>query len=244
MDFAVIGKLHSYVQQKNFKFATEFKKKTGQAIINSNGNLQLELKKQNNQSLVDKMIQAQQSSRDENSNKRVSSIKQKLLSGRKISTEELGYLKENAPDLYKKAKKVEETREELKVALKNAKSKSEAQKAVTQALIKASADATAEIESAKLGVSANAINVNNTNQNINLNENVNLNVPNNSINEDNSPSNLVEKFIMIVRGIEDEYSDFAKSDDYKNLAGDEFEKQKIKPLNHQVLKTLKAYNKK
>ena len=151
MDFTTIGTLHSYIQQKNLKFAANYKQKTGQTIVSSSGNLKLDLKAANNQSLAEKMIQAQQANRDEYSKQRISSIKRKLMSGKKISNEELGYLKKNDPDLYKKAKKAEEAREDLKADLKKAKTKSEARMAVTRALLKASAEATAELKAAQGG---------------------------------------------------------------------------------------------
>ena len=157
MDFTMIGTLHSYVQQNNLKFAANYKQKTGKSVVSSSGNMQLDLKAANNRSLVDKMIQAQQADKDEYSKQRVSSIRRKLLSGKKISNEELGYLKKNDPDLYKKAKKAEEAREELKADLRKAKTKAEARQAVTRALIKASAEATAEIKAAKVAVGGGGI---------------------------------------------------------------------------------------
>ena len=157
MDFTMIGTLHSYVQQNNLKFAANYKQKTGKSVVSSSGNMQLDLKAANNRSLVDKMIQAQQADKDEYSKQRVSSIRRKLLSGKKISNEELGYLKKNDPDLYKKAKKAEEAREELKADLRKAKTKAEARQAVTRALIKASAEATAEIKAAKGAVGGGGI---------------------------------------------------------------------------------------
>ena len=323
MDFTVIGTLHSYVQQNNFKFAADYKKKTGQSIIGSSGNLKLDLKAAENHSLVDKMIQAQQADKDEYSKQRVSSIRRKLLSGKKISNEELGYLKKNDPDLYKKAKKAEEAREDLKAALRKAKTKQEARQAVTQALIKASAEATAEIKAAKAGgggisgisgigigggttagyeggqeiggPSAEAIfgsgNVNGSSEEpsmIRLNEQINASETENNIdveavaaqegaalqkinnevsvareinneaakvesanaeelinnkaessnaNSQNDPlkndnkgdpiNGIIEKFIMVVRAIEDEWHNFSKSDEYKELAEDYFEKADI-----------------
>ena len=321
MDFTTIGTLHSYVQQKNLKFAADYKKKTGQSVVSSTGNLKLDLKAANNKSLVDKMIQAQQSNKDEYSKQRISSIKQKLMNGKKISNEELGYLKKNDPDLYKKAKKAEEAREDLKAALRKAKTKQEARQAVTQALIKASAEATAELAAAKNagvggaglsggntpsyeasqeigGPSAEAIfggnNIGDSNNEpsmIRLNEQINasssendvnveeiaaqegatLNKINNEVNiarevraeaakaesanstesinnkpdsVDSSKSNntnnpldtnnngspvsgIMEKFIMVVRAIEDEWINFTKSDDYKELAEDLFEEAEI-----------------
>ena len=289
MDFTVVGTLHSYVQQKNLKFAANYKQKTGQTVVSSSGNLKLDLKAANNQSLVDKMIQAQQSNKDEYSKQRVSSIKQKLLNGREISNEELGYLKKNAPELYKKAKKAVEAREELKAALSKAKTKEEARKAVTQAMIKASAEASAELEAAKLGAGSNASRINpagyqasqevntanaeiaagNSNEPsmIRLNEQINSTSAENNVNpaenlqaaalkdinsniaennaiqsdltaelnknqnvisdssqEDKTLDGILEKFIMVVRAIEDEWITFSKSDDYKDLPDDILEK--------------------
>ena len=336
MDFTVIGTLHSYVQQKNFKFAANYKKKTGQTVVSSSGNLQLDLRAANNRSLVDKMLQAQQSNKDEYSKQRVSSIKRKLLSGKKISNEELGYLKKNDPDLYKKAKKAEEAREDLKAALRKAKTKQEARQAVTQALIKASAEATAEIKAANAGGGISGIggngnsvgssagyesgqeiggpnaeaifgNVNGSSNEpsmIRLNEQINNlntsseaqvdpniaaaqegallkdinnevsvarevgteaakaesinsaesinNKPENSIaaNPNDSTNNeqndvvggIIEKFIMVVRAIEDEWATFSNSDEFKDLAEDMFEEAenktngKSKYKNHALVK--------
>ncbi len=337
MDFTTIGTLNSYVQQKNLKFAANYKKKTGQTIVSSSGNLKLDLKAANNQSLAEKMIQAQQSSRDEYSKQRISSIKRKLMSGKKISNEELGYLKKNDPDLYKKAKKVEESREELKADLKKAKTKAEARMAVTRALIKASAEATAELKAAQSGVgggvggistagyaagqevsdpSAEAVvgsEINGVSEEpsmIRLNEQINassaegdvdieaaaaqegaaLKEINNdvsaarevnaeaanaedSINEkaENSDtinsssgksensgdvnSSILEKFIMVVRAIEDEWQTFAKSDEYKEMPEGIFEEAEIEksrkykhkkqdPISnptYQVLDAISAY---
>ena len=311
MDFSVIGTLHSYVQQKNLKFAADYKKKTGQSLVSSSGNVRLDLKAAINRSLADKMIQAQKSDNSEYAKQRVSSIRRKLMSGKKISNEELGYLKKNDPDLYKKAKKAEDAREELKAALSKAKTKEEARKAVTQAVIKASAEATAELSAAKAAVSgaggaainaagyeasqevggpnaeaiqgyANAdepsmvklneqINAQSAEGNVeetaiqegtalkeinneisvareveaeaakaeyaNSEESVNnkpddsnSDNPNNPVKNDNSGFSIpgiMEKFIMVVRAIEDEWATFSKSDEYKELAENLMEDAKI-----------------
>lgn len=340
MDFTTIGTLNSYVQQKNLKFAANYKKKTGQTIVSSSGNLKLDLKAANNQSLAEKMIQAQQSSRDEYSKQRISSIKRKLMSGKKISNEELGYLKKNDPDLYKKAKKAEEAREDLKADLKKAKTKAEARMAVTRALIKASAEATAELKAAQSGAgggvggigtagyaagqevsgpSVEAVvggEINGVNEEpsmIRLNEQINassaedavdveaaaaqegaaLKEINNDVNtarevsaeaakaesanseesinekaenvdtinshsekSSNSGdvnSSILEKFIMVVRAIEDEWQTFAKSDEYKEMPEGILEETEIKkthkrrkqePINnptYQILDAISAY---
>ena len=351
MDFTTIGTLHSYIQQKNLKFAAKYKQKTGQTIVSSSGNLKLDLKAANNQSLAEKMIQANQKSDNEYSKQRVSSIKRKLMSGKKISNEELGYLKKNDPDLYKKAKKAEEAREDLKAELKKAKTKSEARMAVTRALIKASAEATAELKAAQGGAGggmagggggistsgyqagqeiggANVEGIFGSEVNgggeepsmIRLNEQINassvegegnvdveaaaaqegaaLKEINNDVsvareveteaakaesaNSDESLNNktersdstdstkptdcktdnngdptsgILEKFIMVVRAIEDEWATFAKSDEYKEMPEDLFEeaekemsvkhkRKKQEPINepnYQILDAISAY---
>ncbi|MBR1729117.1 MAG: hypothetical protein IJ728_06280 [Selenomonadaceae bacterium] len=319
MDFSTIGTVSSYVQQKNLKFAANFKKQTGQSIVNSSGNLQLELKRANNKSLAEKMIQANQTEDSEYVKQRVSSIRRKLLNGKKISNEELGYLKKNDPDLYKKAKKAEESREELKAALRKAKTKQEARQAVTRALVKASSEALAELSAAKsaAGISGggningnaagyeasqeiggpnaeaiqafengddaalarineqitakatennfdssvdieasklkdinseiaatNEINAENaietaaaeTNEMINKpndqkSDQTNFSQPSSPLSNGNSKndpvSGIMEKFIMVVRAIEDEWITFAKSDEFKELAEDLFEEAEI-----------------
>ena len=351
MDFTTIGTLHSYVQQKNLKFAANYKQKTGQTIVSSSGNLKLDLKAANNQSLAEKMVQANQKSDNEYSKQRISSIKRKLMSGKKISNEELGYLKKNDPDLYKKAKKAEEAREDLKAELKKVKTKAEARMAVTRALIKASAEATAELKAAQGGGMAGGgggistsgyetgqeigganvegifgSEVNNSNAEpsmIRLNEQINassvegednVNVEaaaaqegatlkeiNNEVsiareveteaakaelanseesintkaehsdstdstsstkstdlktnNNGDPTSSILEKFIMVVRAIEDEWATFAKSDEYKEMPEDLFEeaenemsvkhkRKKQDPINepnYQILDAVSAY---
>ncbi|MBR2178854.1 MAG: hypothetical protein IJ862_00445 [Selenomonadaceae bacterium] len=353
MDFTTIGTLHSYVQQKNLKFAANYKQKTGQTIVSSSGNLKLDLKAANNQSLAEKMIQANQKSDNEYSKQRISSIKRKLMSGKKISNEELGYLKKNDPDLYKKAKKAEEAREDLKAELRKAKTKAEARMAVTRALIKASAEATAELKAAQGGAgggsgftsgeggvstagyeagqeiggpTAEGIfggGVNSSGEEpsmIRLNEQINassvegesnvdieaaatqegaaLKEINNDVsvareveieaakaesanseesinnkaehsdstnstkstdwktdNNGDPTSGILEKFIMVVRAIEDEWATFAKSDEYKEMPEDLFEEaenemsgkhkrkkqESINEPNYQILDAISAY---
>ena len=62
-------------------------------------------------------------------------IRQKLRQGQKLSATDKQYLKDNNPDLYEKVARIEERREALARALRNAKTKDEAQRAVAQANI-------------------------------------------------------------------------------------------------------------
>lgn len=55
-------------------------------------------------------------------------IQTKLMSGKKLSSEEMDYLRENNPDLYKKAKAIEMEREAYERELKQCKTKEEVEK--------------------------------------------------------------------------------------------------------------------
>ena len=135
--FEGIGKLGSYLQQHTLQVKVNYKLQTGQ---------DLETDKKKDDNIVDIMLSHTSDSDD--SSERVASIKQKLMNGREISDEELRYLEKNSPDLYEKAVKVKEVRERLKDDLKHAKTKAEAQQAVTRAQIEVAASAKAELSGA------------------------------------------------------------------------------------------------
>ena len=141
MDFAVIGRLSSYVKQNNLMFAAKHKIRTGQTLVNASGNLI----SANMLSTFDKLREGAKASTTQAKQQKIRRIKQKLQSGQKLSSEELGFLRTNDPKTYKKAKAADDAREELKAELKKAKSKSEAREAVTRAMVKASAEAMAEL---------------------------------------------------------------------------------------------------
>ena len=276
MDFAVMGTISSYVKQKNLSFAAKHKIRTGQTLTNANGNFVSV-----NTSTFDKLREAAKASNDQAKQQKLRRIKQKLMSGQKISQEEMGFLRVNDTKLYKKAKHAEEAREELKAELKKAKSKSEAREAMTRALVKASTDAMAELSALGQGggaVSAGgsgnaaamsqgdagAMNISGGevsagevsaasegNVNISGAENQTLTEVNQSIqnsgekatgelsqsareeisgNRDDDKSkptygaedvdtaeDIMEKFIMTIRALEDEWARFTNSDEYKNL---------------------------
>ena len=149
MDFTMIGTVGSYIKQKNLNFAANYKIKTGQRVADVNGNLQFA-----KSNMFDEILKANQKSDTDVNSARIASIKQKLMNGRKLSTEEMSYLREKDPKLYKKAKHADDAREELKADLKKAKTKQEARQAVTQAMMKASAEASAELAAYKSGSSA------------------------------------------------------------------------------------------
>lgn len=255
MDFATMGKVGSYIKQKNLSFAANYKIKTGQRVMDSSGNLNFA-----ETSMFDQIKTATKKTEEEVKAARLRSIKQKLMNGKKLSDEEMGFLLKNDRDLYKKAKHADDAREELKSELKGAKTKQEAREILTRAMVKASAEASAELAACKGGiamgagsidglsiigdVSVSTENLSTSIENISVNENP-ASTENLATNENSNPlennlrtdektlggksdaNGILEKFIMTIRAIEDEWTKFSNSDEYKNLREDYFEDEKI-----------------
>jgi len=297
MDFTTIGTIGSYIKQKNLNFAANYKLKTGQRVTDANGNLQFA-----KSNMFDEMLKAQKKSDSEVDAAKIASIKQKLMSGKKLSTAEMSYLKEKDTKLYKKAKHAEEAREELQAELKKAKTKQEARQAVTQAMIKASAEASAELAAYKNGVSAggdisaagyqagteiggpaaeNFQSAEETPSMIQVNEEIaadgeemtgaaveatKLEIQANqetaediqqanaesshtqqtdkSSDDKNSPEDIVEKFLMTIRALEDEWAQFSSSKKFAKLPEDYSKDNKtnaIEQTNQRTLKIISAY---
>lgn len=243
MDFATIGKLGTYVKQKNLTFAAKHKIRTGQTLTNSSGNLI-----SFSTSTFDKLRQASKASTNQAKQQKLARIKQKLKSGQKLTDEELGFLRVNDPKTYKKAKHADDAREELKAELKKAKSKSEAREAMTRAMVKASADAMAELSalgqgggSMSSGGSANSsanatqggevsiggeISAGDANTSTDAgnqsfvegNHDAEKNsAQKNSDADKSTPEDIMEKYIWTIRALQDEWAHFTNSDEYKNL---------------------------
>lgn len=257
MDFAVIGTLGDYVKTKNLAFAAKHKIRTGQTLTNSNGNFVSIMTPQ-----FDKIREAVNASTKQAKQAKLRRIKQKLMNGRKISDEEMGFLRVNDPKTYKKAKHAEEAREELKAELKKAESKSEAREIMTRAMIKASTEAMAELgalgqcnggttggntggvsmspnsDASSMDISGGAVSAegntadatenqtfsevnqsvaeNNSAENSN-DADKNSSAQKKSDDDSNTPEDIMEKYIMTIRALEDEWARFTNSDEYKNL---------------------------
>lgn len=271
MDFAGIGKISSFVKQKNLVFAANYKIKTGQSIVNGSGGLTL-----TKASFFNQVQTSKKSSTSTVDKARLASIKQKLRSGKKLSAAEMNYLKEKDPKTYKKAKYADDAREELKTELKNAKTKQEARQAVMHAMAKIAADCSADFEALKGGagggggmtsggadmnisgadapismnvdagaenISVDSQNVTAENSNIATSENISTNENpsaqnENSLAQDNkfqvdeeesdSAFDILDKYIIAIRAVQDEWLNFIKSDEYKELPEDIFEAAEFK----------------
>ena len=89
-------------------------------ISNNSSSAELGTARTQEQILIDDLMQMK------NDNRRameISMIEGRLLAGRRLSREELDFLRENAPHLYDKAVKVERERREYERAMSNARSK-------------------------------------------------------------------------------------------------------------------------
>ena len=303
MDFAVVGTLSSYVKTKNLTFAAKHKIRTGQTLTNSNGNFV-----SITTSTFDKLRESAKASSDKAKQAKLRRIKQKLMNGKKLSEEEMGFLRVNDPKMYKKAKHAEEAREDLKAELKKAKSKSEAREAMTRAMIKASTEAMAELgalgqcgglsgggspgngsmtqggELFSSGGDASPMNISSDagasdvsggevssegDKNISGTENQSFSEINQSIqdsddkssadknpfeqknsdDDSNTPEDIMEKYIMTIRALEDEWARFTNSDEYKNLPENTLDatdiskkvRKQVREPNHKYLNAVAVY---
>jgi len=134
--FEGIGKLGSYLQQRNLQFQADYKISTGQQFRTA-----AEIKHDYRQ----QMVQNVKASRDQANQLRTAFIKQELMNGRELSDEEMRFLKEQDPALYEKAKKAQDAREELRRELKRCKTQAQAQQAVVRAAMKVSSEAASEL---------------------------------------------------------------------------------------------------
>lgn len=186
--FEGIGRIGAYAALQNMRLEAKYKLKTGKSLK--------ELKDQLREAMNESLRTSQPRKTKMADSTKVSIIRQKLRQGRKLSANELKYLKETDESLYDKAKKAETAREELQQALKRAKSKDEARQAVMQAQMKVAAEAQLDAKGggalscgAGLGGAASlaAPNINTQVEAINTGEGATANPPAGSTSE-NSPA--------------------------------------------------------
>ena len=124
--FEGIGRVGDYAQLRNLRREMKYRIKTGGSLAQAMG-----APVQPGRVKPDEA----QKMREKSDANREAQIRQKLRQGQKLSPGDKRYLKENNPDLYDKVERIEMRREALERALKNAKSKDEALRAVAQANI-------------------------------------------------------------------------------------------------------------
>ena len=124
--FEGIGKIGDYTHLRSLQREMKYRIKTGQSLAQAMGT-----PVQPSRVRAD---EAQKTNKNSDANRELQ-IRQKLRQGQKLSAADKQYLKDNAPDLYEKATRIEERREALARALQRAKTKDEALRAVAQANI-------------------------------------------------------------------------------------------------------------
>lgn len=251
MDFTGIGKISAFTKQKNLIYAANFKIKTGQSIVDNSGRLTL------SKSTMFNSVQYSKTNTTSASEKaRLESIKNKLKSGKKLSASEMNYLREKDEKLYKKAKYADEAREELKAELRGAKTKEEARQAVMRATAKVAADCSADFNAIQGGGSeinfGGNMNVGGDSA-ISFNGGENLNVEGaenfssgefaksdtatnenpftqflNANEENTGGFDILDKYLYAIRAIQDEWMEFMKTDEYKEMPEDIFEETEMK----------------
>ena len=139
--FEAIGTLHSYTKQYLLKKSAKQKVTTGQSFdwkdARSSFVKAQEPRRTASKSFVELSLEKSKKDDDRTAATKKSGIKQKLRRGKKLSPQELEYLRRHDEELYEKAKTTMEEREKLARALKSAKTKAEAQRAVAIAYAKA-----------------------------------------------------------------------------------------------------------
>lgn len=140
--FETIGTLHSYVQQFQLKKSAKQKVKTGQSFDWKDAKstfVKAKEEPKETKSVFEMYAGKTEKNDDKLKSARKSSIRQKLRRGKKLSPQDMEYLRQNDEKLYEKAKTTMEEREKLERALKSAKTKAEAQRAVAIAYANAAA---------------------------------------------------------------------------------------------------------
>ena len=140
--FEWVGKISDYTATWKLKKEANWRIKTGQSISLTDSKKDFaEEARQRKPQTVGTLAKVTDATR-------LAIISKKARGGKKLTPEELRLLKENDEALYQKAKKADDAREELKAALKRAKTKEAARRILMDAQLKVAIEA---MEAAKSG---------------------------------------------------------------------------------------------
>lgn len=257
MDFAGIGKIGNFVRQKNLAFAANYRIKTGQRIVSANGTLnfsasnmfsQVASAKKKTLSTVDKARLAT-IKRKLMSGKKLSEAEMNYLREKDPKMYKKAKYADDAREELKAELKSAKTKQEARQAVMRAMSKVAAEASAELSSLQnggagggmsgggtdfTGADFSADAE---ISVSANeeiAADFQETVGEISeaTAENFNETATENPVaqNDENSsgPLDIIDKFIMAIRALQDEWTQFSKSDEYRDLPED-FLEGKVKP---------------
>ena len=272
MDFAGIGKIGNFVRQKNLAFAANYRIKTGQRIVSANGTLnfsasnmfsQVASAKKKTLSTVDKARLAT-IKRKLMSGKKLSEAEMNYLREKDPKMYKKAKYADDAREELKAELKSAKTKQEARQAVMRAMSKVAAEASAELSSLQnggagggaaggtdfTGADFSADAE---ISVSANediAADFQETAGEISeaTAENFNETATENPVaqNDENSsgPLDIIDKFIMAIRALQDEWTQFSKSDEYKELPEDFLEgkvKLKIFVPNFKATDAVLAY---
>lgn len=143
-----IGRIGDYTAMQNLKLQAKTKLKTGKSLEELSRDLIRQQTEDNLQKT--KNVNTQDTSKET----RLSIIQQKLRQGKELSASDLKFLKENDEELYSKAKKAQQVRADLELALKRAKTKAEAQRAVMNAQMQVATEAQLEAKNGSVSAAS------------------------------------------------------------------------------------------
>ena len=158
--FEAVGTMRTYLQQYQLKKSAKQKVKTGESFDWKDARSTFvkvqEPSRNKSKSFVELSLEKAKKDDERTVASKKSGITQKLRRGKKLSPQELEYLREHDEKLYKKAKTTMEEREKLERALKSAKTKAEAMRAVAIAYANAAAACTDSMDGGGAGAVAGA----------------------------------------------------------------------------------------
>lgn len=140
--FEGIGRIGAYVNLCQTRYKAHYRIRTGKSFSETYG-------------LRDCLLPTYKEAKKRTDDYRLNSIKQRLVQGKELSAEELRFLKEHAPQLYKKALVVEEVRRNLRIELSRAKTKDEARQAMIHALSRVNTAQATDVSNLGSGAGAN-----------------------------------------------------------------------------------------
>ena len=121
MDFSTIGSLSQFGKTLRLQTQWDIKKRTGD--VKSHKSLDEMMKKTQVAATYQKAIDKQNEKRDS----KMETISQKLMAGKKLTSEEMKYLREKHPELYEKLRGIEQEEKTYESELKRCRTKEEAQ---------------------------------------------------------------------------------------------------------------------
>ena len=270
MNFTGIGKIGAFVKQKNLIYAANYKIKTGQSIVDSSGRLTLSKSTMFNSVQYSKKTST---SANDNarlasikqklkSGKKLSASEMNYLREKDEKLYKKAKYADEAREELKADLRSAKTKQEARQAVMRATAKIAADCSADFEALKGGGGGgisfggntnvggeniisteNLNIDGGEVVNIAGSENVSTATSETSTNENSFAQVSNSENENSDSAFDILDKYIYAIRAIQDEWLEFIKSDEYKNLPQDIFEKNEIKISNVQLVDALFAYKK-